>query len=89
MVSKDSLDNPTWDHTFEVEVNSSNLSDILTLTLLENRLIKDDIIGSFSQPARTLKDKRGKQYWITLYDKKIKRSDILLEPKFVPYIKSV
>jgi hypothetical protein len=56
MVSKDSGDNPSWDHSFEVEVSSSNLSDILTFTLLENRLIRDDIIGSISQPAKVLKD---------------------------------
>ncbi len=56
MVSKDSGDNPSWDHTFEVEVNSSNISDILTLTLLENRLIRDDIIASIAQPAKVLKD---------------------------------
>lgn len=56
MVSKDSGDNPSWDHTFEVEVNSSNLGDILTLTLMEHRLIRDDIIANVSQPARVLKD---------------------------------
>lgn len=61
----------------------------MTLTLLENRLIRDDVIGTITQPAKILKDQNGKQYWITLFDKKIKRADILLEPKFIPSIKSV
>jgi len=56
IVAKDSGDNPSWDYTFEVEVNSMNSSDILTLSLLENRLIRDDLIGSVTQPAKTLKE---------------------------------
>jgi hypothetical protein len=56
MVAKDSGDNPSWDHTFEVEVNQINSSDIVTLTLLENRLIRDDVIGAITQPAKILKE---------------------------------
>lgn len=56
IVAKDTGDNPSWDHTFEVEVNSMNSSDILTLSLFENRLIRDDFIGNVTQPAKTLKE---------------------------------
>jgi hypothetical protein len=56
MVAFESGNNPTWDHTFEIELNAINSSDILTLTLLENCLISDDVLATTAESVKTIKD---------------------------------
>ena len=41
-------DNPEWNHTFELEINPINSKDILTLTIMEHRLIRDDFIANIA-----------------------------------------